>query len=458
MSFISRDFLLTTDTAKELYHETAAKLPVVDYDSYIPSKVLIENKPYTDVSELLLSEPTVCRFLRSAGADDHFINGGAPNKDKFIKFAECAARGAGSPVYHFAHIELNRLCGFDSALNSANAEETYEFANRVLSEKPLTPLGLLKEYGTEEIHITFDAMDGIDTKNIKQPCIRPIMCTHKLMSVGNVNFTSYMSTLAGVENVEIPNGQLTADCVKAIILRSVDRFREHCCKIISIDCLPDAKYLKQYAESDEKELCVYINNLLVKLKNSPVTPAEKVNATCDELGMFKAYLLFLLCEKASEHGMVVHLRTKCRDDVCAVKDLLCKLKCRKKTPKFIITNADPTDDIAVLTTVADFQHSRGSVPDIQHGIGGMCGVHINRFIIRKRLTFLAQYGNLSGFIGIGSESQSPVSASRHLYFRRNLCRLLGEFSAAGEFPKDINLLRDITTDICYNNAKIFFKE
>jgi glucuronate isomerase len=55
-----------------------------------------------------------------------------------------------------------------------------------------------------------------------------------------------------------------------------------------------------------------------------------------------------------------------------------------------------------------------------------------------------------------TDSRSFLSYTRHEYFRRILCNLLGEWALNGEVPEDMELLGSIVQGICYNNAKEYF--
>jgi len=74
----------------------------------------------------------------------------------------------------------------------------------------------------------------------------------------------------------------------------------------------------------------------------------------------------------------------------------------------------------------------------------------------KQLTALANLGLLSRFVGMLTDSRSFLSYTRHEYFRRILCNLIGEWVEAGEFPNDIVLLGSIVQNICFNNANNYF--
>ena len=63
---------------------------------------------------------------------------------------------------------------------------------------------------------------------------------------------------------------------------------------------------------------------------------------------------------------------------------------------------------------------------------------------------------LSGFVGMLTDSRSFLSYTRHEYFRRILCNLIGNWVENGEFPADEETLAEIVKGISYNNAVNYF--
>ena len=51
-----------------------------------------------------------------------------------------------------------------------------------------------------------------------------------------------------------------------------------------------------------------------------------------------------------------------------------------------------------------------------------------------------------------TDSRSFLSYTRHEYFRRILCNLLGAWVENGEYPDDMDTLGSMVEDICFNNA------
>ena len=125
-AFMDRDFLLTTETAKALYHNVAADLPIVDYHCHVSPKEIYEDKRFENISQVWLAgDHYKWRVMRSNGVDEYYVTGGASDKEKFLKFAQTLPRAIGNPMYHWCHLELKKYFGYDGILNAETAEEVW---------------------------------------------------------------------------------------------------------------------------------------------------------------------------------------------------------------------------------------------------------------------------------------------------------------------------------------------
>ena len=100
--FIHADFLLDSKEAKELYHNYAASLPIIDYHNHLSPEAIANNTSYNNISELWLAgDHYKWRAMRVLGIDEKFITGEATDKDKFLKFAEAMPYMLRNPLYHW---------------------------------------------------------------------------------------------------------------------------------------------------------------------------------------------------------------------------------------------------------------------------------------------------------------------------------------------------------------------
>ena len=147
-AFMDDDFLLQTDVAKKLYHEYAEKMPILDYHCHINPREIAEDRQFENITQVWLGgDHYKWRFMRSCGVDEYYITGDAPDKEKFLKWAECLGKAIGNPLYHWSHLELKAYFGFHGALSAKNAEEVWELCNRKLAEPAMSVRNIIKQSG-----------------------------------------------------------------------------------------------------------------------------------------------------------------------------------------------------------------------------------------------------------------------------------------------------------------------
>ena len=133
--FMDKEFLLTTDTARTLFHSHAADCPIIDYHNHLPAQDIYQKRRYKNLTQIWLeADHYKWRCMRVCGVDEHYITGDASDYDKFMAFAEILPRLIGSPVYHWAHLELQRYFGIDTPLTKKTAEEIWNKTCDMLKE------------------------------------------------------------------------------------------------------------------------------------------------------------------------------------------------------------------------------------------------------------------------------------------------------------------------------------
>jgi len=133
--------------------------------------------------------------------------------------------------------------------------------------------------------------------------------------------------------------------------------------------------------------------------------------------------------------------------------LLSKLDEANQLPKTILYCLNPRDNELLGAVIGSFQG--GGIPGkIQFGSAWWFNDQKDGMI--RQMVTLANLGLLSRFVGMLTDSRSFLSYTRHEYFRRILCNLVGEWVEAGEFPNNLSLLGKIIQDVCFNNAKNYF--
>ena len=465
MAFMDKDFLLSTATAKKLYHEAAADCPIIDYHCHINPKEIYEDRRFENISQVWLGgDHYKWRLMRCAGVDEKYITGDADAHEKFLKWAEVLGKAAGNPLYHWTHLELRNFFGYQRLLNKDTAEEVWSLCNKKLQEKGMSVRGLIAQSNVEVICTTDDPVDSLEwhQKLANDPTMKtkvfPAWRPDKAMNIEKPDFADYIAKLAAASGVAVKGW---AELQEALRDR-MDFFAANGCKLSDhgidhVFCLPDA--------SDEKA------DAILKKKLS----GESVSAR--EAELFKAQCLLFLGREYAKRGWVMQLHYGCRrnnnenmfgklgpdtgydciGDIAPSGMTAAYLNALDKDgllPKTILYSLNPIDNAAIDTICGCFQSSE-AVSKVQHGSAWWFNDHFQG--MTEQLTSLANEGYLAGFVGMLTDSRSFLSYPRHEYFRRILCRLLGQWVEDGMYPDDMDTLREIVRGICCENARNYFR-
>lgn len=463
MGFIKDDFLLSNDTARLLYHKYAEKLPIIDYHCHINPQEIYENKRFENITKIWLGgDHYKWRQIRSNGVPEEEITGSADDRIKFQRFAEMLPKAIGNPLYHWTHLELKRYFGYDGVLNGNTADEVWELCNSKLSQEGMSVKNIIKNSNVCMIGTTDDPIDSLewhikikesgDCETIVAPSFRP----DKAVNIDKAGWHEYIGKLSKVSGVEI---KTAADLCKALTIR-LDFFCENGC-LVTDHGLDYAVY----APATEEE----IEEIFAKaLKGNAITQ--------DEADKYKtAVLVHLGCEYAKRNIVMqihygVQRNTNTRKfealgpdtgfDCISVKEsglaivgFLNALDSRGLLPKTVLYSLNPHDNELLGTVIGCFQGSE-AVGKIQHGSAWW--FNDTKSGMEAQLKSLANLSLLGNFIGMLTDSRSFLSYTRHEYFRRILCNLLGQWVENGEYPDDEEQLGRLVEDICYYNAKRYF--
>ena len=461
--FMDKDFLLSTETAKELYYDYAVKTPILDYHCHINPQEIAEDRRFENITQVWLGgDHYKWRLMRSNGVEEKYITGDASDWEKFQKWAETLERGIGNPLYHWSHLELRRYFGYNGVLNKETAEEVWNLCNEKLQQASMSVRNLIKQSGVTLVCTTDDPADSLAWhKMLKEDSsfdvqVLPAWRPDKAMGIEKPAFAEYMKTLGSVSEMEI---QTFADLKKALEHRAAF-FNEMGCRASD----HGLEYV-MYVPAPEEE----IERIFAKkLSGAQVTKEE-------ELKYKTAFMLFAGA-MYNKLGWVMQLHYGCKRDnntpmyeklgpdtgfdcinnytpSSEMTDFLDALHKTGDLPKTIIYSLNPNDDEAIGTIIGCFQDSSAAAK-IQQGSAWWFNDH--KTGMTKQLTSLANLGCLSHFVGMLTDSRSFLSYTRHEYFRRILCDLFGTWVENGEYPKDMKVLGRIVKDISYNNAVNYF--
>ena len=461
--FMGKNFLLDTTTAKKLYHDCAAKMPILDYHCHLNPQEIYENRQFNNITEVWLGgDHYKWRQMRSNGVDEYYITGDAPAREKFQKWAETLEKLIGNPLYHWSHLELQRFFGYDGYLNSETAEEIWNFCNEKLAQPDMRARNLIKNSNVTLVCTTDDPVDSLEwhdkiradeTFDVQ---VLPAWRPDKATNIEKSTFKGYIDQLSAVSGISIS----TFSDLKAAIVKRMAYFAERGC------CVSDhgLDYV-MYTPFTESEVESIFTKRLA---------GGEVNS--EEVAKYKTAFMLFLGKEYHRLNWVMQLHYGCKRDnnglmfaklgpdtgydcinnyapAAELADFLNALVTTDELPKTILYSLNPSDNAVIGTVIGCFQDS-SAVGKIQQGSAWWFNDHKAGMI--DQMTSLANLGTLSNFVGMLTDSRSFLSYPRHEYFRRILCNLIGGWVENGEYPNDQRALENIIKGICYDNAVRYF--
>jgi len=462
--FLSEDFLLKSDFAKLLYHDYAAHQPIIDYHCHLSPKDIATNRQFKNISEVWLAgDHYKWRAMRTLGIDEKFITGDASDEEKFDKWAETVPYTLRNPLYHWTHLELQRYFGITDLLSPKTSEAIYKESTSQLNDPAFATQGLLSKMNVEVVCSTDDPIDNLEyhiqaKKDGVKTKLLPTFRPDKSYAVENSKtYLAYVQQLAEISKVEVNS---YADFLQAMQKR-VEYFHEHGGRLS--DHGLEQLYFFQVGDHD-------INYLFEKLKkNEQLSPTEvnyyKFNTIYELSKMYHAKGWTQQFHLGALRNTNVRMLSKLGPDTGfdsigdfsqarALGGFLNLLDSTDQLAKTILYNLNPADNEVMATMVGNFNDGsiKGKVQ-----FGSAWWFLDQKDGMEKQINALSNMGLLSCFIGMLTDSRSFLSFPRHEYFRRTLCNLIGQDVENGELPADEAWLGKIVSDICYNNAKEYFK-
>ncbi len=462
--FLDKDFLLNTETARRLYHEAAAACPIIDYHCHISPKEIWEDLRYENITQVWLGgDHYKWRLMRSAGVPEKYITGKeTSDHDKFVKWAEVLGKAIGNPLYHWSHLELRRFFGYEGVLNRDTAEEVWELCNAKLRSEGYSVRGLIARSNVETICTTDDPVDSLEwhEKLAGDPTFRtavlPAWRPDKAMNLEKATWPDYIRQLEAASGVRIDSFAALKEALKA----RMAFFHAHNCRLSD----HGLNYV-MYAPADEAEIeRIFADRVAGRLP------------TLREEDQFKHAFMLFMAGEYKRLGWVMQLHYGCRrdnngpmfrkmgpdtgfdcvDNGASSTDTAAFLGALAEAdilPRTILYSLNTNDNAAIDTILGCFQRDE-AVGYIQHGSAWWFNDHFDGMV--EQLKSLAALGYLAGFVGMLTDSRSFLSYPRHEYFRRILCRVIGEWVEEGMYPDDMETLGEIVRGISHDNAKAYF--
>ena len=455
-AFLDKDFLLSTETARHLYHDFAAHMPIIDYHCHLDPKEIYEDRRFENITQVWLGgDHYKWRLMRSAGVEERYITGDASDREKFQKWAETIGLAIGNPLHHWSHLELKNYFGYEGALNGDTAEEVWQLCNEKL--RTMSARSLIVDSNVKALCTTDDPADSLEwhqkiaadeSFGVKVlPSFRP----DKALGIEKAEYLDYLKRLGEIESF--------AQLCDALLAR-LDFFCSLGCRVSDhgVDAVPFAP-----ASGEEVE-AIFRRRLAGQM---PSALEEK---------QFKTALLLVLGRAYARKGLVMQIHFGViRDnakrvfralgpdagidsigDQASIRSLAAFLNALDETdelPKTILYSLNPNDNAAIETVMGAFQNG-SAVGQVQHGSAWWFNDHKQG--MTEQMTSLANEGFLAGFVGMLTDSRSFLSYARHEYFRRILCELLGSWVENGEYPNDDKALKTIVQGLCVKNAERYF--
>jgi glucuronate isomerase len=465
MKFIHTDFLLETPQARRLYHEHAEGLPLIDYHCHLSPREIAEDIRWPDIATLWLGgDHYKWRAMRTAGVEERFITGNASPWEKFEKYAQTMPKLLRNPLYHWSHLELARYFGIDDILlGPATAREVFDRCNEMLAQPGFSAREFMERSNVEVVCTTDDPVDSLEyhrtiAADEKFPIrVLPTWRPDKALQVDKLEaFSAWIDQLEKSSGVTISK----LDNLLFALQQRHDFFAERGCRLS--DRGLDTVWAEECTPADAAAIFARAR------RGQPVSPAEAVR--------YKSFLLHELAVMDAAKGwtMQIHYGAQRNNNTRmfgqlgpdtgfdSIADLpvaaamarhFDRLDSIGALPKTIIYNLNPRDNEVVATMLGNYQDGI-TAGKMQFGSGWWFLDQLDG--MTRQIEALSQMGLLSCFVGMLTDSRSFLSYTRHEYFRRLLCNILGRDMQRGLIPDDEGLVGPMVRDICYDNARNYF--
>ncbi|MBA0035972.1 glucuronate isomerase [Pantoea sp. BIGb0393] len=462
--FMSEDFLLDTEFARRLYHDYAKDQPIFDYHCHLPPQQIADNYRFTNLYDIWLKgDHYKWRAMRANGVPETLCTGDASDREKFNAWARTVPHTIGNPLYHWTHLELRRPFGItDVLLNEQSADVIWQQCNELLAQDAFSARGIMQQMNVKMVGTTDDPLDDLQHhRKLAQDSsfgvkVLPSWRPDKAFNIELESFLPWIQRLEQVADVSVQR----FDDLRRALSQRLDHFAAHGCKISD-----HALDVVVFAEADEATLDAILARRL-----------QGAAPSTEETAQFKSAVLVWLGSEYARRGWAQQyhigaLRNANRrqfdilgpdvgfdsiNDAPLAIPLARLLDAQNRNnalPKTILYCVNPRDNEVLATMAGNFQ-GEGEPGKMQFGSAWWFNDQLDG--MQRQMTQLAQIGLLSRFVGMLTDSRSFLSYTRHEYFRRLLCQMIGNWVERGEAPADEALLGQMVQNISFNNARDYF--
>jgi len=458
--YLDKHFLLESQTGQRLFHETAERLPFIDYHNHVEAQALVRNQPYPDLTALWIAQdPYKHRAMRICGIPEAVIQGKEGAYNTFLAWADVLPKTLGNPLYHWCSMEMKSVFGIEKPLSTKNAPEVWEQVNQQLTEEAYRPISILQKWNPETIITSNDLLEDIsehDELNQRELGFKvlPSLRSDNILAMKH----GWLKKLGEEAKLEVTDWESYKEAVSLKLHHFAER------GAILADHALDAGF--RFELIDEQAAAKLFEG---KIQNGQLTDGEEVK--------LQSFMLYWLGKAYAEKGWAWQLHIGAQRqtssrlrkaagafggyacignpvDVPSLVNLLDSLEKEGALPKTILYTLNPADNPVMASITGSFVGER--MPGkVQFGPAWWYNDHYHG--ITDQLTALTSYGLLSQSIGMTTDSRSLLSFSRHEYFRRILCDFLGKMVEKGQLPHDESLLKEIVKDVSYRNIKTWLE-
>ena len=461
--FLDKDFLLENDTARRLYHQVAAPLPIIDYHCHIDPAQIAGDVRFDNLTQVWLAgDHYKWRAMRANGIEERYCTGDASDEEKFLKWAETVPDTLRNPLYHWTHLELQRYFNIHDLLNPESALKIYKQAGEMLQSEQYSVRKLIRMMNVEAICTTDDPVDslehhrkiredGFETKvlpawrpdramNVEDPVIYNLYL-EQLEKAADCSISSYMDLLTALndrhEFFHEMGCRISDHGLESFLARDFDH--QEIEKIFL--------KVRSGRHLNPQEVAAFKSSMLVELA---VMDHDRDWTQQFHVGALRNNNSRQLYEVGTDSGFDSIGDFKMAK---AMSGFLDKLDMQDRLAKTIVYNLNPVDNALMVTMVNNFNDGR-TPGKMQFGSGWW--YMDQKYGMIDQLNTLSSLGLLSRFVGMLTDSRSFLSYPRHEYFRRILCNLVGTDVEQGEIPDDPLLADKLIKNVCYCNAKEYF--
>ncbi len=460
--FMDKDFLLSTDTARKLY-KTARDMPIFDYHCHLSPREIYENIQFRNIGHLMLGgDHYKWRAMRANGAPEALCCAGGDDWEKFLAFAGTLKYAIGNPLYHWTHLELRRVFGITDVLTEKSAKAIWDKANAMLQTDDFRCRRLIEKFNVKVICTTDDPCDDLHYHKLLAqdrsfkvrvlPAFRP----DKAVRIEDPGFVQYVTQLGRLTG----KGALNLQDMLASLEARVAYFHETGARVSDhgLDTVPYAE--PDYALAQEAYRKALSGEALSPLERDTYKTCvlRSLGRMYAARGWVMQYHIGALRNNNTRMLQRLGADVGCDSSADApvaanLARLLDVLERENALPKTILYCLNPRENYTLATMTGNFQ--TGGVPGkIQFGAGWWFADQKPGMI--DQMTALATQGLLGRFVGMLTDSRSFISYTRHEYFRRILCDMIGRWVEEGEYPADMDTLKQLVRGICYENAVEYF--